>query len=358
MSRRPELRARFGTISRMTGVTILVIVALLVGLRIAAPYLVLHQVNRILGSMKDYHGQAQAVDLNLWRGAYKIYHLKLEKRETRGQSKTTPFIEMPLVDFSIEWKALLHGSVVGEVELYRPQLNLVDSSVKAERQLILDKTWGEKFKALFPLKLNRFTVVDGTLTFRNPRSTPTVYLELTELQAVGTNLTNGANSREELSSHVDVTARVLKTAHLKSHIALDPIAKNPNFDLTMELTRMSLPELNNFLRAYASVDAERGTFQLFSEIRVKNGKINGYAKPIIEDLSLLKLEDFAENPLRFIWEGIVSTFLFLFTNHLRDSIATKIPITGTVDGPEPDILALLGGLFANAYIEHIKPHLD
>lgn len=358
MSRWAGVTSRLGVLSRTTGITILAIVVLLVGLRLAAPFLVLCEVNRILGSMQDYEGHAQAIDLNLWRGAYKIYNLKLEKRESRGQSKTTPFIEMPLVDFSIEWKALLHGSVVGEVEMYRPRLNLVDSPVKAERQLTIDKSWGEKFKALFPLKLNRFAVVDGILTFRNPRSTPPVYLELTDLQAVGTNLTNGANSREELSGKVDLTARVLKTAHLKSHIEIDPIATKPNFNLTVELTRVALPELNDFLRAYASVDAEKGKFQLFSEIRVKNGKINGYAKPIIEDLSLLKLEDFAENPLRFIWEGIVSTFLFLFTNHLQGTIATKIPITGTVEGPEPDILALLGGLFVNAYIEHIKPHLD
>ncbi|PAW77625.1 MAG: hypothetical protein B9S32_10100 [Verrucomicrobia bacterium Tous-C9LFEB] len=54
MSRRAGLTARLRAISRTTGITILAIVVLLVGLHIAAPFLVLHQVNRILGSMEDY----------------------------------------------------------------------------------------------------------------------------------------------------------------------------------------------------------------------------------------------------------------------------------------------------------------
>ncbi len=116
--------------------------------------------------------------------------------------------------------------------------------------------------------------------------------------------------------------------------------------------------MNDFLRAYANVDAEKGKCQLFSELRVNHGKITGYAKPIIEDLSLVKLEDLVDDPLRFIWESIVSVFAFLFTNHGQGTMATRITLSDTINGPDVDWLAVLGGLFENAYIEHFKPQLD
>lgn len=355
-SEKRSWRTRADLYSRRGLAILIAVVALLVALRIAAPPLVLHWVNHKLDGLPDYRGHADDVSLGLWRGAYKIYGLKLEKRGEGG--KLTPYIDIPLTDFSVEWKALIHGSFVGEVDLYNPKLNLIDSPRESEKQLTISKTWSEKFKELFPLTLNRFVVHDGELTFRNPRSNPPVFLKMTDLQVQGTNLTNAAHSGEKLSGKVDLTAHVLKSANLKGHIELDPIAKRPNFNLTVELTKVVLPELNNFLRAYASVDAEKGKFELFSEIHVKDGKITGYAKPIVEDLSLVKLEDLVDNPFRFIWESIVSVFTFLFTNHAHDTIATKIPLTGTVDGPDPDWFALITGLFVNAYIEHLKPQLD
>lgn len=49
--------------------TLIVVVAVLVALRLALPYIVRDVLNRRMDRMGDYHGHVADVDLNLWRGA-------------------------------------------------------------------------------------------------------------------------------------------------------------------------------------------------------------------------------------------------------------------------------------------------
>ncbi|SDU13144.1 protein of unknown function [Verrucomicrobium sp. GAS474] len=354
------LRERYRQAPRRTQLwimgSLIGLVVFLIILRLAASSIVLYSVNRILGGMPDYQGHAESVTLHIWRGAYRIDNLTLQKKSPGKRPE--PFIAFPALRFSIEWKALLHGSFVGEVDIDHPRLNLIDSPDEQEKQLTISQTWGEKFKQLFPLQINRLAIHDGELRFSNPRSTPPVDLRMTELQVLGTNLTNGASSKEELSGKIDIRCKVLKTASLKSHIDLNPIATLPDFHLTLELSDVSFPELNNFLLAYAGIDAEKGKMQAYSELRVKNGKLDGYLKPIIEDPSFVKLEDLGDHPLKFLKETIVSAILFFFTNHAHDTVATRIPLEGSVDKPDTNWFTLIGGLLRNAWIEHMKPGLD
>src|SRR5215210_7618818 len=83
---------------------------------IAAVALILHlyfamlvrdYVNRKLSEIPDYRAQVDAVTLHLWRGAYQIHKIKIEK--TSGDIPV-PFFSAPLIDLSVEWKALFNGS--------------------------------------------------------------------------------------------------------------------------------------------------------------------------------------------------------------------------------------------------------
>jgi hypothetical protein len=349
-------RRKFRRISRRALIGFGIVLAVLVVIRLALPSLVLRYANNVLSELPDYRGYIEEVDISLWRGAYQLRNLRLDKRTDK---KTyAPFLWIPTMDFSVEWKALFLGSVVGEVDLFRPELNFVDAPTQEQSQLTIDQSWGDKFERLFPLQINRLRIREGTATFKNPTSTPPVDLKLTQVEVLGTNLTNSSDSKEPLASKVDINARALKTGKLRSRLEINPIAARPDFFFSVQLDNVVLTEMNNFLRAYANVDAEKGQFEVYAEVRVANDRIEGYLKPIIQDLKLVDLEDIGKNPLRLLWETIVSGITFIFTNHARDSVATKIPFSGTVDEPDPDWLALIGGLLHNAYIRHISPGLD
>src|SRR3954465_4079705 len=77
-------------------------------------------VNRKLSEIPDYRAHVNAVTLHLWRGAYQIHGIKIEKISGHVP---VPFFQAPLIDLSVEWKALFQGSFVGEIDFHRPELN-------------------------------------------------------------------------------------------------------------------------------------------------------------------------------------------------------------------------------------------
>jgi hypothetical protein len=78
--------------------------------------------------MDGYYGHVEDVDLSLYRGAYKIKNIYLNKVDK--QKNQSPIFSARLIDLSVEWKALLHGSVVGEATLVQPKLAFIQDKVE------------------------------------------------------------------------------------------------------------------------------------------------------------------------------------------------------------------------------------
>src|SRR3954468_9613666 len=116
--------------------------------RAMLPIWVRDYVNRKLSEMKDYRGHVAEVDIHLWRGAYSIHAVEI--RKVTG-NVPVPFFSAPVVDLSVEWKALFNGALVGEVNFERPKINLVNAASKANSQAPLDEPWTQKVRELFPL---------------------------------------------------------------------------------------------------------------------------------------------------------------------------------------------------------------
>jgi len=88
------------------------IVALLIVIRIILPYVVLHYANKSLANMKGYFGHIEDIDLSIYRGAYTINDIYLNKTDTVTK-KQTDFFKAKNIDLSVEWGAIFHGSIVG-----------------------------------------------------------------------------------------------------------------------------------------------------------------------------------------------------------------------------------------------------
>ena len=118
-------------------------------------------VNRKLSEIPGYRAQVAAVTLHLWRGAYQIHNIDIKK--TSGKVPV-PFFSAPLVDLSVQWHALIfEHAAVGNIEIHRAKMNLVNGPTPDTRQVEVDAPWAQKIKQLFPLKINRFAVHDGII---------------------------------------------------------------------------------------------------------------------------------------------------------------------------------------------------
>src|ERR1700709_1750487 len=83
-------------------IVIYILLALLIALRIALPYIVLNYVNKQLSSMKEYRGHVNDINIALIRGAYVIRDIRIDKIDPQNGNKvdSIPFFVSPTIDLS------------------------------------------------------------------------------------------------------------------------------------------------------------------------------------------------------------------------------------------------------------------
>ena len=113
-------------------ITLGVIAAVMVAVRVALPSIITREVNQRLHTLEAYDGRIQDVDLALWRGAYRVKGIEIVKRNA---ARPIPFLQCPRVDFSVQWRALMHGRLTSELVLFSPDINLVRAETEERSQL-------------------------------------------------------------------------------------------------------------------------------------------------------------------------------------------------------------------------------
>ena len=333
--------------SKILWIIVLLVVALIVA-RAMLPIWVRDYVNRKLNEMEDYSGHVADVDIHLWRGAYSIHGVEITKT---GGAVPVPFFSAPTIDMSVEWKALFEGSLVGEIHFERPEVNLVNGRSKATSQAPLDEPWSDKVREMFPLKINRATVAGGEVHYRDFNRKPRVDVEIDQIRMVATNLTNSRNLSETLNAEVEIAGRPLGAGNLKANIDLDPYATKPTFALELEASGIPLTKLNDFAKAYAAITFEKGTLRLATSMNSKQGRFTGFVEPVFDGMVIFDPSEDNENPIDFIWQGIVGGLTRIIRNQSKDRFGTKVPISGSFDDPTPAVMDTVFNVFKNAFVK-------
>lgn len=340
--------------SKLVWIAVVLIVALIV-VRAMLPIWVRDYVNRKLSEMEDYRGHVAEVDIHLWRGAYSIHAVKIEK--TTGKVPV-PFFSAPVVDISVEWKALFDGAFVGEIHFEQPQINLVNGGSSATSQAPIDQPWTDKIRELFPLKINRATARDGEVHYRDFTRKPTVDVAVDQVRMIATNLTNSRKLSETLNAEVEIAGRPLRSGSLKANIDLDPYATRPTFALELEADSIPLVKLNDFAKAYAGITFEEGNLRVATSVDSKQGRFTGYFEPVFDNMVIFDPSEDNENPIDFIWQGIVGGLTRIIRNHPKDRFGTKVPLSGSFDDPTPAVLDTVFNVFRNAFVKAFTGRLS
>lgn len=344
---RPARKGIFRRLARWQLQALVILVALLIGLRAALPWIVKSYVNKTLDEMPEYAGSIGDVDIKLWRGAYQIQDIDIIK--TDGDVPV-PFFSASNVEFSVQWKALFDGALVAEIEFFDPVVNFVNGPTEATSQVGVDKPWLDVIKKLFPLDINRFEVNNGSIHYRDFHSRPKVDLVIDRIDALATNLTNSKRLSKTLVAKIDADGRIFKESKITLHTDLDPEPDKPTFNLDLKVEPVSLKKLNDFSEAYAAFDFEKGTMEVVIELAAKDGDLSGYVKPIFDDMAIVSLKEDSKNPLKLVWESMVAGVTRLFRNQPNNRFATKIPINGTLDNPKIGVFPTLGNILKNEFI--------
>lgn len=333
---------------KMAGILGLVLIAF----RLCLPMMVLRYVNGELSANADYRGHVEDIDISLWRGAYQLKRLKLDKL---GGALPVPYFSCEVIDLAIEWEPLMYGTVVGKVYLYKPVINFVNGSTDAKSQIKIDNGWKDTAHDIMPLTVNHCVVEDGELHYRDYESHPQVELALSQIKAVITNLRNVKELGKPLPATVVATANCFDSGRLDLRIALDAMKPDPTFELKETLNGAQLVKMNDFFEAYGGFTVKAGTFDLVTELAAQDGGFVGYAKPFLRDF---EVETRRKDPLKQLWAGLVSVVTSVLSNPQTEQIATKVPMKGTFSKTEIDVWTSIGGLVRNAFFQALLPSLD
>jgi hypothetical protein len=335
---------------------ILGLLSLIIAIRIALPYIVLHYANKSLAEMKGYYGHIQDIDLALLRGAYSVDSIYLNKEDSVSR-KQTPFFAASTIDLAIEWKALFKGSIVGEVVIDKPLIIFTKDKVEPQELAKDSADFKKVLNDFMPLSINKCEIHNGTVRYKDPGATPKVDIQMDDMHIVAQNLRNSYDSTALLPASIDASAKIYDGT-LSMNARLNPLTEAPTFDMSAELKNTNLVKLNEFFQAYAKIDVNKGLFGLYAEVAAKDSRFTGYVKPLIKDLDILGKEDRDDNIFQKLWEGIAGGVGQIFRNRSEDQVATKIPFQGRLDDPKTNVWYALGHILQNAFIQAIQPSID
>lgn len=329
---------------------------LLAATRLALPSAVRWYVNRTLDRNLLYDGRIGDVRLHLWRGAYSIDHVRVIK--TTG-NVPVPFFSTERMDLAIEWPSLLHGKLVGRVVMEKPELNFVDARDRSEEQTGAGGPWLEIMRDLFPFQINSARLQDGTVHFRAFQVEPPVDVYLSKVEASIENLTNVRDEVVPLISSIRAKGLAMDDANVELEMKLDPFSYRPTFQLALRLLGLDVTKTNALARAYGSFDFEGGWFDLVVELDAKEGRVEGYVKPLFRNLRIFDpAKDAREgNVFTLFWEALIGVAGQVFKNRSRDQVGTVIPLRGDLSSPSRDVLAAIGNLLHNAFVRAYLPKL-
>lgn len=336
---------------------LIALVVLLVIARLLLPYFVLRYVNKTLADMGTYTGHVEDIDIQLIRGAYQLDELRI--RKVNGKIKE-PFIFIPKTDLSVEWKSLFKGKLVSEVECYEPEINFAFSENEASSQTGADVDWTAYLKKMLPISINRFAMINGKVDLTNLVTQPRADLSLQKFQAEIRNIRNVDDTDKKLPSPVVASGDVPGYGGtMKFSANMNLLKAVPDFDYNLQFSEINLVKINPLAREYANLDFERGTMSVYSEMAMLDGKLNGYLKPLTKGMKIFKLDENEGRSVgKFFTELLAQVGTAVLKNQKRDQVATRIPLSGTVDNIETFVWPTIFGVLRNAYIEAFRGEFD
>jgi hypothetical protein len=242
--------------------------------------------------------------------------------------------------------------------MWRPNINLVRADTEAQSQLGQGVNWAGTLESSFPFRFNTVRMHDGTITFRAPGIRAEDAIKATKVEGEITNMTNVVPAGHEAFAGFRGTATVLDTGSAAIVGRANPWAETPTFDVNLTVKNVQLPKVNPWLRQYIKADAEKGDFELYTELAAAGGRFKGYAKPIMREVDIYESGEPEPNPFKRLWEGLVDFAANVLEDKETGQVAARIPFSGTIKNPDAGLLETVVSVLHNAFVSAFARSLE
>lgn len=203
------------------------------------------------------------------------------------------------------------------------------------------------------LAARRISLEDATLGFVNEDAQPRYRVYLSDIDAQMENFTNQLT---EGTMTARVTARFMGSGETAITATIRPEVDGPDFDLSTRIEQLDVRRMNDLLRAHGKIDVASGLVSVYAELQVKNGRVNGYVKPLIRELKVYEPRQDREKTVgQKLKEKAANIVSKLLRNRPHQDIATIAPIAGPLENPKAGTWVAMVNLVQNAFFRAILP---
>ncbi len=207
-----------------------------------------------------------------------------------------------------------------------------------------------------PVRIDRVEVEDGRIGLISWAKDRRFRVFVDDTDFTVTNISSGFRKGP---AKAVVTGKFMGSGALSGHATFRDDKKGPDFTITAQIEGASLPSINELLLAYGKFDVVSGTFSVYSEVKVRNSRIDGYVKPLFKDVKVYSREQDKKKPvLKKLYEKIVGGLSHVLENEPRDQVATVADISGTIEDPNTGTWPIIVRLVSNAFVRAILPGFE
>jgi hypothetical protein len=206
------------------------------------------------------------------------------------------------------------------------------------------------------LRAKELRIATSTFGFVNRAVSPPYRAFLSGMNLVITNFSTHASDGP---TRAKLTGQFMGSGNSEATATFRPSKRGPDLDLKVRIENTDMRTMNDMLRAYGKFDVAAGTFSLFSEIRVKDQRIEGYVKPLFSGLDVYNPDQDRDKSFgRKLYEMTVEGVSKLLRNVPRKEVATVATISGTIDNTRTNTLEVIVKIIQNAFFSAILPGFE
>jgi hypothetical protein len=208
------------------------------------------------------------------------------------------------------------------------------------------------------LRISRVEVTKSTFALVNRVASPEYRLDVSDVYLTVDNL---SNQRIEGVAVARLRGRFMGSGEAHASMTLRPRTGGADMEISARIEDTDMARMNNFVHDYGGFNVAAGQMSVFTELKVTNGVVTGYVKPLFRDVKVGAPAGELEPTKTFgqrLYQGAIGLAAKILKNRPRGEVATVITITGRADQPVYSTWEAVGHLLQNAFIKAILPGFD
>ncbi|HET6439149.1 MAG TPA: DUF748 domain-containing protein [Anaeromyxobacter sp.] len=330
------------------------LVVVLAAMLVAAQPLARWETRRVLSRLDGMRASFESVQVRVADLSYEIRGLHIDKVDEAG--KGHPFLEVQRVRAGVYGHELLGGHLVLAVDLVEPRVTLVESTRKGERRT--PESAGEttrRIERMTPLRIDRVQVRRGEVVWVDAREPEKPVLRLSAVEATLENFASRPSLARKQPTVLAARALLQRTGRVEAFATADPLAKTLTFAGQGSVRGLALADIATLLESKTDLRVTQGAIDVFARFQAQDGTLNGGVRPVLHGAKVKAGKPGVGPALKAL---IGDAALSIFKDKDTGTIATTIPIEGTVEGPETQFVPTVLGILRNAFVRGLEGGLS